>query len=366
MTEAALGNMPPSLIALFMFYSLPQFFTYVFPLTLYISIIITLGRICSDSEMVVMKAVGFSHFRISIVVFILGLISAFIVGYVSIVLAPRMAEASYTLEKQAANDPEFLPIESGRFVSYGFYNIYVENVADKSQDEKDIRNIYVIDRKDYETNAITAAKSGHMSVDEDGVRWIELQNGTHYEYHQDGTMRRADFETFRAPVSANITEETRQKRDISMMSTLDLINSDSAYERLEAQRRISPILTTLVLCIIAVPLSMVNPRQGRFNRLMPSILIYLAYYLCLMSMFNFVKTGAMPLYPGLYIVPLFFLIAVAAPLNMPKTYLKHISKKRARALAASVSSTVDAISSDKSSSVNKQDSDDDKHRPSQD
>ena len=75
---------------------------------------------------------------------------------------------------------------------------------------------------------------------------------------------------------------------------------------------------------MAVPLSMVNPRQGRFARLMPAILIYAAYYLFLMSVRNFINTGVFGIFPGLYIVPLLFLLLVAIPLNLPKSHIKHI------------------------------------------
>lgn len=351
MTEVAVGALPPRLIALFMFYSMPQFLTYLFPLTLYTAVIITLGRICSDSEMVVMKAVGYSSKRIMMVVLLLGALSASAVGYISLTLSAKASTAAYALEKQALTDPEFLPIESGRFVNFGKYNVYVEDVNNNGRDDKDVSNIYVIemDGAGGPTTSITAADEGHIALDEDGVRWLELKNGRRYEYMPDGTMRRARFEEFKAPVSANVTEDVKMYRAITMMSTTELLNSDSRIANLEAQWRISPILTTLVVCLIAVPLSMVNPRQGRFARLAPAILIYLAYYLLLLSVRNFIKTENLGLYPGLYLVPVLFMICVALPLNMPKTYLKHIhqSKIKGSVLGMSFKKSSDKDGEDK-------------------
>ena len=351
MTEVAVGAFPPRLIALFMFYSMPQFLTYLFPLTLYTAVIITLGRICSDSEMVVMKAVGYSSKRIMMVVLLLGVLSASAVGYISLTLSAQASTAAYALEKQALTDPEFLPIESGRFVNFGKYNVYVEDVNNNGRDDKDVSNIYVIEMAGSggPTTSITAADEGHIALDEDGVRWLELKNGRRYEYMPDGTMRRARFEEFKAPVSANVTEDVKMYRAITMMSTTELLNSDSRIANIEAQWRISPILTTLVVCLIAVPLSMVNPRQGRFARLAPAILIYLAYYLLLLSVRNFIKTENLGLYPGLYLVPVLFMICVALPLNMPKTYLKHIhqSKIKGSVLGMSFKKSSDKDGEDK-------------------
>ena len=80
MSESVVSGLPPRLIGLFLLYSLPDFLVYLMPLTLYVAIIITLGRICSDSEMVVMRAVGYSPMRIMIVTILLGIVTAAAVG----------------------------------------------------------------------------------------------------------------------------------------------------------------------------------------------------------------------------------------------------------------------------------------------
>lgn len=330
MTEAALGQLPPRLILLFLLYSLPEFLTYLFPLTLYVSIIITIGRICSDSEMVVMRAIGYSPVRVMFVSLLLGCGAAFLVGVVSVELTHRAADARYTLQQQASSDPEFLPIDSGRFVNFGSYNIYVEEV-DSQSENKDIHQIYVIENSHDPSRpaaSITVANEGHLVLDPDGVRWLTLSDGRRYEMPLDGTYRRAHFDSFRAPISGNITEETRKKGVIERMTTPELFMSAELEAQVEAQWRISPILATLILSMVAVPLSMVNPRQGRFARLMPAILIYAAYYMFLLSLRNLMLTSTLPLWPGLLVVPVFFLLFVAIPLNLPKSHLKKMRAPR--------------------------------------
>lgn len=341
MTEASLGNMPPRLITVFMLYSLPEFLIFLFPLTLYVAIIITLGRICSDSEMVVMRCVGYSPTRIMMVAQTLALVSVIIVSFISLDLVSRAANARYELEQQATTNPEFLPIDSGRFVTLGNFNIYVEDVRNRGIDDRDISNIYVIEMDSYSnrTSSITSARDGHLVLDQDGVRWLELNDGRRYEIARDGSYYKLQFEKFRAPLSGNITEETRERREISRMSTRELLLSPDKREQVEAQWRFSPIFATFVLCMVAVPLSMVNPRQGRFARLMPAIVIYVAYYLFLMSLRNLILTDTIPLYPGLYVVPLVFLLFVAIPLNLPKSYIKRWSRKSRATTAAAAAAT---------------------------
>ena len=112
------------------------------------------------------------------------------------------------------------------------------------------------------------------------------------------------------------------------MTTPELFMSAELEAQVEAQWRISPILATLILSMVAVPLSMVNPRQGRFARLMPAILIYAAYYMFLLSLRNLMLTSTLPLWPGLLVVPVFFLLFVAIPLNLPKSHLKKMRAPR--------------------------------------
>ena len=92
--------------------------------------------------------------------------------------------------------------------------------------------------------------------------------------------------------------------------------------------RLCPIFAVFILTFIAIPLSMVNPRQGRFARLMPAILIYASYYMFLLSCRNMINSGSWPLYPGLFIVPVVFLFFVGIPLNLPRNFWKLLHSKK--------------------------------------
>lgn len=316
-SEASIGDIPPRLIFSFLVLSLPPVLIFLVPLTLYIAVILTLGRICSDSEMVVMRSVGLSPKRIMIITLVLSLFTSIAIGFIANTLIPEATKARENLELAVSHNPEFLPIDSGRFVSFGNFNIYVEDVQNAEQDDKNIRNIFVIENNP-EQISITVSKKGTIKVDENGIRWLVLQDGRRYENAKDESIRRAHFNEFQAPVSGNVNDATKDDKTINEMSLKELLQSNLLTAQAEAQWRIASCLAVFVLTMIAVPLSMVNPRQGRFARLMPAIVIYIAYYMILMATHNLVRNGAMPLYPGMYAVPICFLLFVAIPLNMPK------------------------------------------------
>ena len=164
--------------------------------------------------------------------------------------------------------------------------------------------------------------------DENGVLWLELDKGSRYEVMtEDGTSNKAIFDKFRAPVAGS-NSELQEDDSISSRDTFELLNSGEKRGIVEAQWRLSPIFAVFILTFIAIPLSMVNPRQGRFARLMPAILIYASYYMFLLSCRNMINSGSWPLYPGLFIVPVVFLFFVGIPLNLPRNFWKLLHSKK--------------------------------------
>ena len=80
----------------------------------------------------------------------------------------------------------------------------------------------------------------------------------------------------------------------------------------EFQWRMSLVLCIPLLTMVVVPLSAVNPRQGRFAKLVPAVLIYLTYFLAISAGKSAVEDGALPSYIGLWAINvLIFFVAIA-------------------------------------------------------
>ncbi len=62
------------------------------------------------------------------------------------------------------------------------------------------------------------------------------------------------------------------------MATTELVGRRDAPARAALEWRIAQPFTVLVLLLIAVPLAHARPRQGRYARLVPAILLYLVYF----------------------------------------------------------------------------------------
>lgn len=61
-------------------------------------------------------------------------------------------------------------------------------------------------------------------------------------------------------------------------------------------------LLVFIVAMLAVSLSKVTPRQGRFSKLLPSILLYLIYVALLIAAQNALEKGSLPAALGLWLV----------------------------------------------------------------
>ena len=330
--RAATGETPSDVVFSMVLYSVPSICYLMLPLSLFVAIISAVGRVCSDSEMVVMRSSGFSEYAVLKIALILAVLTSIAAACNSLYLMPEAARAQQSLKLAAQNNPRYLPIESGRFVNFqsgdNRYVIYIEKVEGRSaRNEREMGNLYVMSNTFSNDSSFTASVSGHVSSDAEGYQWLNLGKGNRYERDSaHNAYRSISFGSFKLPVGFDNTSED-DNSEVSMLSTRTLMNSDDAQYSLELQWRMAPIFAVIILTMIAVPLSMVNPRQGRFSRLWQAILIYASYYLLLLAFRNMINAGRMWVTPGLYLVPVIFFIVAAIPLNMHDKWHRRTSSK---------------------------------------
>ena len=329
--KASVGNIPIDVVSELIVYSLPSIGFILFPMSLYVGIIVSLSRMSSDSEMVVMRSSGLSGVSFMKICMILALITAIATGLNCLYFMPTANQAKNALTDSSQNNPKYLPIESGKFTDFGDYSLYIHEVNDE-KGNKQLGQVFVI--KTVKARAINSteyefltALSGHMSKDKTGTQWVVLENGSLYK--SDGVspeLEKVDFNTLSIPVPYSAEEESKDN-SLQSISTADLYKSNNLAAQIELQWRVAPVFACFIFAIMAVPLSMINPRQGKFARLGPAIILFVCYYLAILSIRNLLNSGKIPLFPGMYIVPVIFLIFVLIPLNVDKNFLKSFRKK---------------------------------------
>jgi lipopolysaccharide export system permease protein len=125
-------------------------------------------------------------------------------------------------------------------------------------------------------SGIMVANEGLQETAANGDRFLVLLNGTRYEgIPGQRDFRTVEFERYSMRIE---TAETRQKTPpLQSYSTLQLLRDRNSWNLSELEWRIGLPLSALVLALLAIPLSFVNPRSGRSLNLIMALVIYMIY-----------------------------------------------------------------------------------------
>ena len=179
--EAAMGKFTGTTVLTIMALRLPEFVQQVAPFAIYVAIVLTMGRLYAEQEMVVLQGAGASTRRLLGWISIsLGLVVV-MVAALSIVFTPmslRVLEL-YMFEQQTQT--EFETVNPGTFHIYdrGARVTYSEAMSD---DRQVLHNIFMSQRLEDGRQIVVWAETGHQRVDAaSGDHLLVLNDGRRYE-----------------------------------------------------------------------------------------------------------------------------------------------------------------------------------------
>jgi lipopolysaccharide export system permease protein len=309
LAQAAAGQLDPGVLFLIIGYRLPGFMVLILPLGLFLGVLLAYGRMYLDSEMTVLSANGFSDRRILWYTQGSALIVALIVAILSLWLAPAGVLKTQQLFNQQAAMTEFDTLAAGRFQSLGSGQ-RVTYAGGLSEDRTQLEDLFITERAggiDDTTVGVLVAETGRQQMNVDGSRYLVLYDG----YRYDGTPGSADFRVISYDTYGVLLpkpEIATEVTDREGIPTLQLFGHSDVDLRAELQWRLALPLLVFIVAFFAVPLSRVNPRQGRFLKLLPAVMLYMAYLALLISARGWMESGALPAVLGLWWVHVLFLI----------------------------------------------------------
>jgi len=311
LAQAAQGLLDPSVLFLIMGFRLPGFLQLILPLGLFLGILLAYGRLYLDSEMTVLSATGMSQRRLLVYSLAPAALVAALVGWLSLGLAPQgIAEVDRLLNQQDSLT-EFDTLVPGRFQSLR-NGTRVTYTRELSEDRTELAGVFIS-----ETNlssatgeerglSVLVAESGRQEVQPDGSRYLILSNG----YRYDGNPGQANYRAIQYDTYGVLLPKPEVSIELSereALPTSELFGSDDIRLQTELQWRLSLPLLVFVVTLLAVPLSKVNPRQGRFLKLLPAILLYMTYLALLIAARGAMDKGRIPVAVGLWAVHGLFL-----------------------------------------------------------
>ena len=285
--DAVAGEKAPDILLMLMLYRIPEFLLVIIPLALFLAIILAFGRMYADNEMVILMSSGFSQKRLLLNTLGVASIIVVLVATISLYLAPLGMRNGEQLKLTQNPMTEIDLIVAGQFQTFGGGDrvTYAERIRDGGETGRELQNIFVAvtpeGQGSQEPPRIILANSARPEIDaETGARFMRLDSVLQY----DGTPGAGDFSVGQFDAQAILLpapEEYEEVLEEATLSTMTLIGSTNVAHQAELQWRISVLLLIPVITLIAVPMSRVKPRQGRYSKLFPAALIYVTYFVSL-------------------------------------------------------------------------------------
>lgn len=275
LAEAAAGNLPAEVLVVLLALKGVGALVMLVPLALYLSILITMGRLYKDHEIVALKASGVGEVQIIKHVSLLALLGAILVGGLSLYIAPWAYHQSVEIEARASAAADFVGISSGRFKEFTNSGL-IFYAQDISSDRKSMENVFIYSERDSRINIVSAKTARQQINPTTGERFLVLLNGHRYE----GAPGAADINVVQYAEHGVRLEEPASGAGGSPPSaraTEELMHASDVKSKAELQWRLAAPVSTFLLALLAVPLSRANPREGRYAKLLSAILLYLIY-----------------------------------------------------------------------------------------
>jgi len=283
LSKAVTGELDAEAVLAIIVNLLPAYLSTLLPLGGFLGVLLTLGKLSVDNELTVLFANGVSQRQLVQIVLVPLSILAILVATLSLWLAPETSRNVEEILYEQSHTSEFDSVVAGRFQgNIERQVIYAESMSD---DRQQLLNVFVFNRPAPSVAPVLIKATSATQVFDETykTRYLLLKEGSRTQGQPgelDYTVTRFEelaVRLFTQELEINITRGFT-------LPTLMLFGSDNADHKAQLYWRLSLPLMTLIVSFVAIALGQVNPRKGRFARLLPAILVYLFYLSALTSL----------------------------------------------------------------------------------
>lgn len=270
-------------------YHAPVLLQYIIPISFLFGVLLVMGRLISDNELIAIRVAGVSLLKILNIFLIVGVIFSLFLFLLNDRLIPDYHYRYMIGRKTFIFRNVSSLIEPGVFLD-NFEN-YVLYVSDKYGENK-LKNIFIYELGgEQKTNQVTFAKRGEF-IREGNVLKIKLEDGFRDETGANDQFYRLNFKVFFMDLPIEQKEEAAVRKKPSDMSIRELrekmaylkkLGLDSPYEPLELSKefhkRISLSFSVIVFIILGFGTSLFVKHREKTINLFIAVVAATVYYL---------------------------------------------------------------------------------------
>lgn len=204
-------------------FAFPPLLRYTLPLAFFMGVLLSMGRLIADNEIIAMRVAGISTFKILKIFLIIGTIFALLLFILNDKVIPGLNYRYHSVKKILMKNISAF-IEPGVFMEH--FDNHVIYVSDKQENKLKNVIIYMLDKKDKKATTMIVAKQGEFIVEKDMLK-MKLEDVYYHDIDSSGKHDiRGEFKVFfkNIPIEKNKKVKIDKKpSDMEMEELLDKI-----------------------------------------------------------------------------------------------------------------------------------------------
>ena len=254
------------------------------------------NRLSGDSELTVVKATGFSPWRLARPVMVFGVLIALMMLILTHILVPSSMQQLRERERELSGSVSARLLREGTFLhpSRGV-TFYIREITAGGE----LRDVLLSDRRQIDRDVTYTAQRAYLVRDDEGPKMVMVDGLAQTLFHLDKRMSTTNFADFTYDLSDLITTGPARNRKTDAIPTWELLfrtanvtleNGDSPGEVLEeAHMRFQAPL----LCVVAALIGYAALMVGSFSRFgVTKQIVFAIFLLVLVKLFESTVTSA--------------------------------------------------------------------------
>ena len=271
---AARGTVPPDAVLVLLALSALSTVSVLLSATVFLAVLLAMTRSYRDSEMIVWQSSGLGLLSWFKPVLVFAAPVMLLVAVLSLYLTPWAIGKAEEFRHQLENRDDVSAVTPGMFKESKNADrvFFVEKL---SSDLTQVANVFVQEVRGGRV-WVGVASRGYLETAGNGDRFLVAVNGRRYS----GTPGQADYRVEEFGRYAVRIEQSAAKSYLPSQKSLAtplLLQDLKPANRAELSWRFGLPLSTIVLALLAIPMSAVNPRTGRFVNLLTAVFLYMIY-----------------------------------------------------------------------------------------
>lgn len=302
LADAMQGKIPASVVLQVLLLKIPPALEIILPLVALLGVMLAVGRLYQDQEMIVLNSCAVTPRYFKKVVFVFLIPVALMTAWISLVVTPWSYQQERLLISQAKIVSPITGLAPGRFNSLPNNNgvLYA-----KSIDENGAMDSIWLKYQSKEDDIVLVAPVGRFEWINNQVVLV-LENGHSYRnLHGNNDVVVQEYARFEGALP-ELTQDA-QRPKILEKPTTELWHSTDLKDQALLQWRLVTPFGILVLGLLGLKMSKTGPREGRFAKLFLALVMYIVYNQVLVIGRDGISNGGWPVWLGLWPIPILFM-----------------------------------------------------------